>query len=97
MRPTPLRPSIDEVPTDREVMAALDVIRRSLLARAAPPSPSGPPGERLLSLQAVAERLGVSKRSARRLVDAGELSSQLVLRRRMVRQADLDAFIEGGS
>ena len=82
-----------DIPTDAEVEHALDVIRRRMLAPPLIP-PAPPVGERLLKIAQVAVRLAVSLRSAKRLIATGELPSQLVLRRRVERASDIDAYIE---
>jgi excisionase family DNA binding protein len=51
---------------------------------------------RLVSLQACAERLGIDERSVRRLIRRGELPAQKVGGRVLVRDLDVQAFIQRG-
>jgi excisionase family DNA binding protein len=57
-------------------------------------SKEAPKARRLLSLQQVAELLGVSTASVRRLLSAGQLPFVRFNRRLLVDVKDLDAFIE---
>lgn len=48
-----------------------------------------------LDLNSVARRLGVSRRTVDGLANRGELVTFRLVRRRLVRVADFEAFIEG--
>jgi excisionase family DNA binding protein len=51
-------------------------------------------GERLLSVRAVCDRLGVSRQSVYRLVADGSLTVVKIRDRTLFRPADIDALIE---
>ena len=51
--------------------------------------------ERLLAVQEVARLLAVSQWTVYRMLQRGELRSVRVRSRRLVRQADVDAFVRG--
>jgi excisionase family DNA binding protein len=85
--------SAGPTPTPEQLREALATIERALLARApAPPPPTQP--ARLVTIAEAAERLGVSVKTIKRRIAAGEIPSQLVgARSRRIRTTDLDLIV----
>jgi excisionase family DNA binding protein len=52
-----------------------------------------PSGERLIDLDAIAERLGISVKSVRRLLDRGELAYHRIGRLKRVSESDYAAYL----
>jgi excisionase family DNA binding protein len=47
----------------------------------------------MLSVDAVAERLGLSSKTVRRIIESGELTIHRIGRRVLIAEGDLDAFV----